>query len=639
MKNILLFLYFNSLYNFVLAQDTLKIFPNSTINPVSNNTNAGVFYVPKTSEAATIFNSNGIHYETVRTNVIESALNNATNLSECLTLLQSVSFELQQLSAKCEKLIFIYEKMPAWLSSSSDGSVAGTHGWYVLNTKPPNNFNTWQNVVAAITSKLSIDLGISNACFEVWNEPDIGSWTGTMNEYFQLYRSTFDGIKSVNSLLPVGGPASNFWANNIYWKPSYGYISNQVGDSSLLGQLIDSAYLWNKLPDFVTWHSFGVSYEENLQASEYIQQKCLNLGINQIEQIISEWNANSANRETLLASSFSIIFPLKIKETNVGSHCIAAFQDFSQNANEFHNDYGLLSYSSLKKPMYHVQSLLDKMNGMEVEQSEVSGVTSFSSVVNDTLFIAATNFIRPPFQEAIYVTLYDNHFNLNDLDSANFISIAGSTVLYLDSIYQGLISFSPLSELDSAVYFGKIRYLESVNRLLNPAQFTIHLAGFTGDYSATQTKFSETENNIIHYYDSLINAGMSNTNALINCSSNQELNTSTLTFDNGNFNTQLAANEIHFYKIHIPGINSIKEQNELSNCLVFPNPSNDLISIRNIHEEENIGEISLYNVEGNRLISKNCVSNFDTLSLAKIPFGIYFLYFHESNTVIKIIKN
>ena len=57
--------------------------------------------------------------------------------------------------------------------------------------------------------------------FEVWNEPNLnfgqkaGFFEGTRSDYFQLYKASVEAIKSVDSQLRVGGPAtSNFIADH-----------------------------------------------------------------------------------------------------------------------------------------------------------------------------------------------------------------------------------------------------------------------------------------------------------------------------------------------------------------------------------------------------------------------------------------
>lgn len=44
--------------------------------------------------------------------------------------------------------------------------------------------------------------------FEIWNEPNCGFWSGTMQDYYEFYSVTVNAIKSVDPLLKVGGPAT-----------------------------------------------------------------------------------------------------------------------------------------------------------------------------------------------------------------------------------------------------------------------------------------------------------------------------------------------------------------------------------------------------------------------------------------------
>ncbi len=44
--------------------------------------------------------------------------------------------------------------------------------------------------------------------FEIWNEPNCGFLNSTMDGYYGLYQHTVSAIKSVDSNLRVGGPAT-----------------------------------------------------------------------------------------------------------------------------------------------------------------------------------------------------------------------------------------------------------------------------------------------------------------------------------------------------------------------------------------------------------------------------------------------
>ena len=117
------------------GQTTINIYLDSAQSSIQSKYEPGVFYVPKTTEAQNDFLNNGIRQNSIRLNIIEGALNNTSNLNDCLNYLDGVSSILQDISVKTNKVLFIFEKMPGWLSSSTDGSAASTPGWFVLNTK------------------------------------------------------------------------------------------------------------------------------------------------------------------------------------------------------------------------------------------------------------------------------------------------------------------------------------------------------------------------------------------------------------------------------------------------------------------------------------------------------------------------
>jgi xylan 1,4-beta-xylosidase len=73
--------------------------------------------------------------------------------------------------------------------------------------------------------------------FEVWNEPNLsGFWSGTKEEYFQLYAHAAHAVKSVDPKLRIGGPASS----KAHW----------------LGDLIGYCHQENVPLDFVSTHLY-----------------------------------------------------------------------------------------------------------------------------------------------------------------------------------------------------------------------------------------------------------------------------------------------------------------------------------------------------------------------------------------------
>jgi xylan 1,4-beta-xylosidase len=77
-------------------------------------------------------------------------------------------------------------------------------GW----TYPPKDEAKWSKLVAAYAAHLRQRYGtqVDSWLWEVWNEPDIGYWHGTPEEYDRLYDLSAAAIRSVLPHARVGGP-------------------------------------------------------------------------------------------------------------------------------------------------------------------------------------------------------------------------------------------------------------------------------------------------------------------------------------------------------------------------------------------------------------------------------------------------
>ena len=88
---------------------------------------------------------------------------------------------------------------------------------YRGNVTPPRDYAQWATLIQKITRHWVDRYGapeVREWFFEVWNEPNLRAfWTGTQDEYFQLYRRTAEAVKAVDGSLKVGGPATadNQW--------------------------------------------------------------------------------------------------------------------------------------------------------------------------------------------------------------------------------------------------------------------------------------------------------------------------------------------------------------------------------------------------------------------------------------------
>ena len=76
---------------------------------------------------------------------------------------------------------------------------------------PPKDYEKWGQLVYEWVKHSIKRYGepeVKTWYWEVWNEPNIGYWKGTMEEYFALYDYAADGVKRACPLARIGGPTS-----------------------------------------------------------------------------------------------------------------------------------------------------------------------------------------------------------------------------------------------------------------------------------------------------------------------------------------------------------------------------------------------------------------------------------------------
>ncbi len=96
---------------------------------------------------------------------------------------------------------------------------------YVGWTHPPKDYNKWRELVYQWVKHSVERYGkreVESWYWEVWNEPNIGYWSGTFEEYCKLYDYAADGLKKALPTARIGGPhstdPSNQNANNFLRK-------------------------------------------------------------------------------------------------------------------------------------------------------------------------------------------------------------------------------------------------------------------------------------------------------------------------------------------------------------------------------------------------------------------------------------
>lgn len=156
-----------------------------------------------------------------------------------------------------------------------------------IHNQPPASIEKWAQVCIQVIKHYNE--GWNNGFyynitdFEIWNEPDIRDfWTGSVDEYIKLYRTTALKIKNYNPALKVGGPA----------------ISN-VFNESFINVFLDSVSTYNIPLDFFSYHLYFFYNPYYFKiVNGYVRNKLDLSGLTNTTLINSEWNSYMFSFET-----------------------------------------------------------------------------------------------------------------------------------------------------------------------------------------------------------------------------------------------------------------------------------------------------------------------------------------------------
>ena len=191
---------------------------------------------------------------------------------------------------------------------------------------PPKDFMKWARICEHIVRHYNegwadgYHYGIKY--WEIWNEPENSNiveknqmWTGTAEQYYELYDITSKHLKSCfGDSIKVGGYAACGFYKIFDTPEKYGLnIERREGvrySSEKEQYRIDFLYGFleyissHKSPiDFFSWHTY-LSTEENAIMSDFVNKVLTEYGYANIETILDEWN-NVARVHDSLGTSFA----------------------------------------------------------------------------------------------------------------------------------------------------------------------------------------------------------------------------------------------------------------------------------------------------------------------------------------------
>lgn len=280
------------------------------------------------------------------------------------------------------KPIFELGFMPEKLASNE-----GTVFWWKGHTCPPKDYDKWSLLVSKTVRHSIARYGIDEVktwLFEVWNEPNLDSfWHGTQKEYFKLYRSSVNAIKSVDTELKVGGPSTS----GADFRDDLNYLKEFI---NFCGE--------NNLPvDFFSAHPYPTYWPLDTDGNERMGYMSETSTIEHLENIrsivdnsvysqaqihLTEWNSSPSPRDLIHDTPFMAPFILYNVSQNFGKVDSLGFWTFTDifeengpGKSEFHGGFGLINHNGIKKPSYYAYLFLSQL-GNEILENDSRKIIS-----------------------------------------------------------------------------------------------------------------------------------------------------------------------------------------------------------------------------------------------------------------------
>jgi xylan 1,4-beta-xylosidase len=266
--------------------------------------------------------------------------------------------------------------MPAALASGPD-----TMFHYRMNITPPREWSEWQDLVRAFTAHCVERYGLPEVRhwhFEVWNEPNLsGFWSGTKEDYFQLYAHAARAVKSVDAELKVGGPASS----KAHWLADL--IGFCAGENVPLDFISTHLYPQDEFVEFenraASPHPPGAFFQDTVRAAKRTVEASAMPGL---PIHWTEWNTQLAtgahdvtwsdNRhvDSLHGGSFVARQMIELDDAaDTFTYWVASdiFEEGPIPLTPFSHTYGLLTIHGIPKATANAFRLLERLRGPRME--------------------------------------------------------------------------------------------------------------------------------------------------------------------------------------------------------------------------------------------------------------------------------
>jgi len=237
------------------------------------------------------------------------------------------------------------------------------------NVTPPSSYEKWAELIINTLNHLIDRYGREEVItwpIEVWNEPNIVFWAGTMEEYFKLYEYSAKAVKSVDERIKVGGPAI-CGVDTERWLRSF--FEFCINNNVPLDFITRHCYTAND-PTYRGHYIYHTMMKPTRMIDELKETREIMADYPQIANMplhITEFNTSYVPLCPIHDTVFNAAYVARIL-SEAGEYADSysywtfsdVFEEMDVPKSVFHGGFGLVALNSIKKPTFYTFEFFSK---------------------------------------------------------------------------------------------------------------------------------------------------------------------------------------------------------------------------------------------------------------------------------------
>ena len=292
--------------------------------------------------------------------------------------------------------------------------------WYKQNVSPPKDYAKWDELIQQFAKHLIDRYGIDEVAqwyFEVWNEPNLDFWAGEprQSSYFELYDQTARALKSVNSQLRVGGPATAQagWADDFIHHCAENHIPVDFVSSHVYGN--------DKAEDVFGTHENIPRERMVCRAVAKVHDQIKASALPNLPLFWSEFNASYMNEPDVTDAAYMgpwLADTIRQCDGLVNEMSYWTFSDVFEEQGvvkqPFYGGYGAIAEDGIPKPAFNAFVVLHRLGEQRVAVKSDDVLATRGS--DGSLILAAWNLTGPGSNgSAKRITLHFDHAKIKKI--------------------------------------------------------------------------------------------------------------------------------------------------------------------------------------------------------------------------------